>query len=117
MSGTSLRPGAQALLANLRGREHRVVLWSAGGADYARHCADAHGLLESVDECHGKESRDADGRYRPGAFAAALTDVVFVDDRPEDMPVGAEVIAVSPYLSHNPHDRGLEPVVARIERD
>jgi hypothetical protein len=39
---------------------------------------------------------------------------VFVDDRPEDMPVGADVIAVSPYLSHNVHDRGLDVVAARV---
>jgi hypothetical protein len=42
--------------------------------------------------------------------------VVFVDDRPEDMPVGADIIAVFPYLAMNPHDRGLSEAMRRLER-
>ena len=33
--------------------------------------------------------------------------LVFVDDRPEDLAPELEVLAVSPYLSDDPHDRGL----------
>jgi hypothetical protein len=40
---------------------------------------------------------------------------VFVDDRPEDMPTGAEVVAVFPYLADNPHDRALAGVLAALE--
>ena len=40
-----------------------------------------------------------------------------VDDRPEDMPVGADVVAVAPYLVDNRHDRGLAPVADRIARE
>ena len=56
-----------------------------------------------------KELAFADG---PGDTTLA----VFVDDRPEDMPVGAAVIAVSPYLAHNPHDTGLSVVVQAAGR-
>ena len=42
---------------------------------------------------------------------------MFVDDRPEDMPLGADVVAVAPYLVDNRHDRGLAPVADRIPRE
>ena len=31
---------------------------------------------------------------------------VFVDDRPEDLAPGLDVLSVSPYLSEDPHDHG-----------
>ena len=34
-------------------------------------------------------------------------------DRPEDLADELEVIAVSPYLSDDPHDRGLRAVARR----
>ena len=107
LSGSALRPGAHELLAQLRARGCEVLLWSAGGAEHARERAVVHEIDHLVDQFHTKDQRDEAGRYRPDAFAADLSDVVFVDDRPEDMPVGAEVISVFPYLSGNPHDRGL----------
>ena len=33
---------------------------------------------------------------------------MFVDDQPDDLPDDARVVAVSPYLAANPHDRGLD---------
>ena len=106
-TGTSLRPGAIELLEHLRRAGARVVLWSAGGADYARRRADEHRVTSLFDAFHDKDGRDPAGRYLTDHFLAADARVVFVDDRPEDMPEGAEVIAVSPYLGRNPHDRGL----------
>jgi phosphoglycolate phosphatase-like HAD superfamily hydrolase len=114
LSGRSLRPGAADLLAHLRAAGHTIVLWSAGGAEYARERAVEHAIADLCDAFHGKERRDGAGRYRCDAFVRALAGAVFVDDRPEDMPVGADVIAVSPYLSHNVHDRGLDVVLARV---
>ena len=35
---------------------------------------------------------------------------VFVDDHPEDLSPDLTVVAVTPYLSDDPHDRGLEEV-------
>ena len=113
LTGTSLRPGAGELLATLRQRGHRVVLWSAGGADYARQRAAIHGIDAHVDAFHDKAERDERRRYLVSAFAADLHGAVFVDDHPEDLPIDAEVIEVSPYLSHNPHDRALAVVRER----
>jgi phosphoglycolate phosphatase-like HAD superfamily hydrolase len=113
LSGTSLRPGAGALLAHLRDQGCSVLLWSAGGADYARQRATEQGIAGLVTEFHGKAERDAAGRYVTSAFLTELAGAVFVDDRPEDLPVGADIIAVSPYLSDDKHDRGLERAAAR----
>jgi phosphoglycolate phosphatase-like HAD superfamily hydrolase len=115
-TGTSLRPGALELLEQLRSVGARVVLWSAGGADYARRRADEHGVTSLFDAFHEKDGRDGAGRYLTAHFLADHRRVVFVDDRPEDMPEDAEVIAVSPYLGQNPHDRGLAPARSRAAR-
>jgi phosphoserine phosphatase len=111
LSGSSLRPGAMELLERLRDARAAVLLWSAGGAAYARERATQHGLGHLVTAYHGKDRRDASGRL--GAPVAAAGAIVYVDDKPEDLPLGADVIAVSPYLSDNPHDRGLVDVIAR----
>jgi hypothetical protein len=107
LTGTSLRPGAMELLTHLR-RSHRcVVLWSAGGAEYARGRAVELQIDGLFDSFHDKEGRDEAGRYLIEQLVHSLSDMVLVDDRPEDMPQGAQVIAVAPYLAANPHDRGL----------
>jgi len=118
LTGTSLRPGAAELLAALRARGSTVLAWSAGGAEYARQRATEHSIDALIDAFHDKDARDADGRYVTAAFLRRLDTAIFVDDRPEDLPVGAAVVAVSPYLSDDPHDRVLARVAAdaRIER-
>jgi long-chain acyl-CoA synthetase len=131
LTGTSLRPDAVDLLSYLRRRGCAIHLWSAGGADYARTRATRHGIQHHFTGFHDKARRDTDGRYVPeflqepdqevkGAGGAGdragdgvAPGAVFVDDRPEDMPLGAEVVAVSPYIAANPHDRGLQPALAR----
>lgn len=115
LTGTSLRPHVPELLAHLRDRGCRTILWSAGGAAYAAERAAQHGVAELVDAFHDKDGRDDQGRYTVHRFLPELTGSVFVDDRPEDMPVGADVVAVSPYLSPDPHDRGLRPALRRAE--
>jgi phosphoglycolate phosphatase-like HAD superfamily hydrolase len=112
LTGTSLRPGAPELLAHLRQHDCRVLLWSAGGADHARRRAQEQGIVELIDGFHSKEGRDNAGHYVIG-FLADPRAAVFVDDRPEDIPLGTDVVAVSPYLVDNPHDRGLALVAAR----
>jgi phosphoglycolate phosphatase-like HAD superfamily hydrolase len=106
LTGTSLRPGTVELLERIRATGASVTIWSAGGDDYSRACAEAHGIDGLVDDFHAKEARDEHGRYLPPA-GVSLVDAVFVDDRPEDMPVGATVLTVFPYLADNPHDRAL----------
>ena len=115
LTGTSLRPGAVELLEELRRRRCRVLLWSAGGAEYARARAAEHGVDGFFNAFHDKQGRDAAGRYLTGAFCDSLAGLVFVDDRPEDMPEGADVIAVTPYLTNDPHDRGLVAALARVK--
>jgi long-chain acyl-CoA synthetase len=108
LTGTSLRPGARTLLDHLRRSGQQVVWWSAGGQDYAYRRAEAVGMLELVDAFYGKDQRGDAGRYLTDHFLIAdLSTAMFVDDRPEDLPIGAPFVAVSPYLGANPHDRGL----------
>lgn len=111
--GNSLRPGACELLKHLQTEGHLVILWSAGGAEYAEERALSQGIADLVDLFADKDGRDADKRYRTEGILDTLDDVVFVDDRPEDMPVGADVIAVSPYLADDKHDRGLRVALDR----
>jgi phosphoserine phosphatase len=111
LTGSSLRPGARDLLTHLQTRGCAVLVWSAGGADYARQRCVEQGVEHLVDGVHAKDGRDVDGRYRTDAFLGALDEAVFVDDRPEDLPVAARVVAVSPYLVDDPHDRGLDQVL------
>mgnify|MGYP006275240457 CR=1 FL=1 len=113
LSGTSLRPGTTELIDRLSSTGHRVVLWSAGGATYAAERAATHGI--EADAFFDKDLRDADGRYVATALSLEGAEVIFIDDRPEDMPRDATVIALSPYLSHNPHDRGLDRVVVWLD--
>jgi long-chain acyl-CoA synthetase len=110
LTGTSLRPGTRELLIHLRGQQHTVIWWSAGGEDYSRNRATQFDVHDLVDAFYGKDHRDDQGRYRTDHFLSPGREAVFVDDRPEDVPVGATVISVAPYLAHNPHDRGLHHV-------
>lgn len=106
LTGSSLRPGVQEVLARLRADGCRVLLWSAAGADYARSRAAQHGVEHLFDGFHDKAVRDEAGRY-VATFLDAPLAATYVDDRPEDMPAGATVVAVSPYLADDPFDRGL----------
>jgi hypothetical protein len=107
LTGTSLRPGARDLLLHLSAASATVVWWSAGGEDYARRRAKQLGVDHLVDEFGAKTNRGQDGRWDAAHVTAESDSAVFVDDRPEDLPVGAVVVSVRPYISHNPHDRGL----------
>jgi long-chain acyl-CoA synthetase len=106
LTGTSLRPGTVELLGELRSRGCRTILWSAGGALYAGARAVEHGISHLCDDYAAKAARDGDGCFIP-AFRDDIGAAVFVDDRPEDVPVGAHVVAMHPYIAHNPHDRGF----------
>ena len=112
LTGTSLRPGARELLGSLVGRA-RVLLWSAGGDTYARARAEQFQMEHLVNGYFSKEGRDAGGHYLTTHLPLGPGRVVFVDDRPEDLAPGPEIITVSPYLSDDPHDRGLR-AVARL---
>jgi long-chain acyl-CoA synthetase len=112
LTGTSLRPGARELLHSLTGRA-RVLLWSAGGDSYARARAEQFQVDHLVNGYFSKEGRDAEGHYLTTHLPLGPGGVVFVDDRPEDLAEDLDVLAVSPYLSDDPHDRGLRAVARR----
>lgn len=109
LTGSSVRPGTEELLRRLRAEGCRLLLWSAGGADYAQQRAAAHGLADRFDGFHGKDQRGPDGRFL-APFLPHQGPVTFVDDRPEDLPDGALVVVVSPYLAADPHDRAWRRV-------
>ena len=113
LTGTSLRPGSAPLLQHLRHRGCTVLLWSAGGAAYAERRARETGIHHLFQGFFDKDQRDTDGRYRTDHLLGDAGAAVFVDDRPEDMPLGADVMAVAPYLAASDHDRGLAAVARR----
>lgn len=109
LTGTSLRPGALELLEHL-GRCNHVVFWSAGGDDYAQERAEQFGVDGYVSAYFSKDGRDDRGSYRTCHLTFDASRAVFVDDRPEDLATDLDVLAVSPYLAPDPHDRGLASV-------
>lgn len=112
LTGGSLRPGATEVLAAIRAAGHRILLWSAGGADYARSRASQHGIGHYFDACHGKNERGPDGRYLTGHLGPDLGGMVFVDDQPGDLPAAARCVAVTPYIRDDSHDRALVAIFA-----
>lgn len=112
ITGSSLRPLATELLEELQRQGIDVVLWSAGGASYARRRAHQVGIEQLVAAVHGKSHRGDDGRWRTDELTVGRTVLAFVDDAPEELPVGLPVFAVSPYLAHSPHDAGLAGVLS-----
>lgn len=116
LGGHSLRPHTRELLSGLRERGHVVVLWSAGGADYARRKADSNGVGDLVDACYGKADRDGDGRRTVAHFAAAHRPTVFVDDDPGEVPASATVVPVRPYLAPGQHDTVFADLLAGLDQ-
>jgi long-chain acyl-CoA synthetase len=112
LTGTSLRPGARDIVTHLAAQA-RVLLWSAGGGDYARARAVQFGIAEYFNGFYPKDGRDEAGHYSTSHLPTAPGRSVFVDDRPEDLAESLEVLVVSPYLADDPHDRGLEAVARR----
>jgi long-chain acyl-CoA synthetase len=113
LTGSSLRPGARDILEHLSAEGHQVILWSAWGDTYAASRAEEFGVHHFVDGFFSKDGRDAAGCYRTAHLPTIGRHAVFVDDRPEDLDGVLDVLAVSPYLSEDPFDRGLRRVGRR----
>jgi long-chain acyl-CoA synthetase len=113
LTGTSMRPGARDLLEHLARHGHDSILWSAGGNAYARARAEEFGVDHLVSGYFAKDGRDVDGHYLTAHLPLPERQAVFVDDKPEDLAHDLDVLAVSPYLSDDPHDRGLQHVARR----
>lgn len=111
LTGSSLRPLAREILVALAAAGREALMWSAGGAEHARRMAQRHGIAVLVSGCYDKLERGADGRWLL-AHLTGCSPAVCVDDRPEEAPSGIDVMAVSPYVAPDPHDRGLCAVLA-----
>jgi long-chain acyl-CoA synthetase len=107
MTGTSLRPGVREVLASLRASGHALLLWSAGGADYARQRARQHEIDHFFDDCFGKDARDGAGYYVVTHLRPDVSCLVFVDDQPGEITPSVERIAVSSYIGADRNDREL----------
>jgi long-chain acyl-CoA synthetase len=117
LSGRSLRPLARELFELLQRRGVRIVLWSAGGADYAERKAAAVGIAAHVEAFYAKTARETDGRWSTAHFAESHRVATFVDDLPAEAPREPRLIGVSPYIGENAHDRGLEVALAIARAD
>jgi long-chain acyl-CoA synthetase len=115
LAGTSLRPGAAALFGALRRSGRGIRVWSAGGAEYAQQRLAQHGLDHMVDAFHAKDGRDADGFYVTVGVLDGVGAATFVDDQPGDLASHLDVVAVRPYIAHNPHDRVLHDIIRALD--
>lgn len=102
-----LRPGAVELLRELAARGATTVIWSAGGAEYARRMAGRHGLDGHAAAFYGKERRGADGTFLIDHFEPEHRPTTFVDDQEADPPTAVEVLAVPQFFGGNAADRAL----------
>ncbi|TDC72020.1 HAD family hydrolase [Actinomadura sp. GC306] len=114
VTGTSLRPLARELLAGLRELDVPVLLWSAGGADYARRRAESAGIADLVTAVHVKAERDGRGHWVLPALPPEHAPAVLVDDLPHEVPPVGEVVGVPPYVGPNPHDTALAALLRRL---
>jgi long-chain acyl-CoA synthetase len=110
-----LRPGAVELLDALAARRVVCVLWSAGGATYARSKARDHGLDGRFVAFYTKALRDVSARYVVDHFDIAHRPDVFVDDSPIDLPVDARVVSVPQFIGGNVADRFLFDVLDDLD--
>ncbi|MET0715016.1 MAG: NIF family HAD-type phosphatase, partial [Mycetocola sp.] len=109
------RPGARELLEELDRRGVVVVLWSAGGDEYAQRVAVRHGLDDIVAGFYGKDERGPDGRYLIDHFADDHRPLVFVDDVPGDLPRDACIVGVPQFFGSNTADASLRDVRAGLD--
>lgn len=116
MSATSMRPGAHDLLTTLRSWGRRIVVWSAGGKEYAERRLTHVGLIDFVDSVHDKGDRGTDRCYDPDIVVdpSATSGAIFVDDQPGDLSKRLRVLAVRPYLAANAHDRELHRILEAL---
>lgn len=111
-----LRPGAQELLNELDGRGVTCVLWSAGGAAYARRMAQQHGIVGFFDGFYAKLERDDADRYGVDHLEPRHRPDVLVDDSPLDLPSIGTIVGVPQFIGSNASDRALLDVHADLDR-
>ena len=116
LAPNELRPLAREVLERFRASGITVVLWSAGGAAYARRIAERVGIADLVGAYYDKV-RGPDGKWTLVGFPTQHRPVVCVDDEPGGVPDHVRSLAVPPYLGRRPHDRGLERILEGLEKE
>ena len=110
-----LRPNVREVFEELLTNDELVVLWSAGGADYAERMAVLHGIDDLVHAYFEKPDRAGARHYTADHFPDHVRPTVFVDDSPLDLPPEWDVIAVDPFMGSNLHDRGMDVVLRYLQ--
>ena len=111
-----LRPNVREVFEALIANDARVLLWSAGGADYAERMAVRHGIEDLVHAYFGKPDRSGAAHYAVEHIPEHIRPTVFVDDSPSDLPPHWDVIAVDQFMGSNMHDRGLAVILQRLDQ-
>ncbi|HVV12678.1 HAD family hydrolase [Amycolatopsis sp.] len=114
VTGSSLRPLAKELFFALRARGVPVLLWSAGGADYAVRRTRVLGIAGLVTATYSKTRRDEHGRWLLPELPAAHRPAVLVDDEPREIRYTGEIIGVPAYVGHNPRDTAFASLLRRL---
>jgi hypothetical protein len=112
-AATDLRPMAHDALGAVRAAGARVVLWSAGGVDYALRVAERLGIHVHFDDVLAKQ-RGTDGRWLLDASLASAA-VTCVDDQPDGLPEGVRAVGLFPYVGPNANDRALQEVIDLVD--
>lgn len=99
------------LLETLKDGGATIVLWSAGGAEYAQRMLEQFDLAHFFSGFYAKEHRCERGLYRIDHIDARHQPDTFVDDYPGEVPDTGRRIGVPQFLGGNPNDRGLLPVI------
>jgi phosphoglycolate phosphatase-like HAD superfamily hydrolase len=106
-----LRPGAEELLETLHARGATMVVWSAGGAEYARRMLAQFDLVHYFSAFYAKDERGANGRYVVDHMSPDHQPGTLVDDYPHEVAEGGRVIGVRQFLGGNPSDAGLREAI------
>jgi phosphoglycolate phosphatase-like HAD superfamily hydrolase len=106
-----LRPGVEELLETLHARNATLVVWSAGGADYAYRMLAKFELAHYFSAFYAKDERGADGRYVVDHMSPEHRPGTLVDDYPHDVAEAGRIIGVRQFLGGNPSDAGLREAI------
>ena len=106
-----LRPRVVELFDLLRRDGRTIVVWSAGGADYARRKLDRFDLTGYVACFYDKDRRGRDGRYLVSHLPPQHRPGTCVDDFPHEAPPGSRIVGVPQFFGGNPVDNGLATAI------
>jgi long-chain acyl-CoA synthetase len=112
----TLRPLSEQIFYHLHSSGVPLLIWSAGGADYARRVIGATKLGSLVSGWYDKIA-GSDGYWRVDVFDSALIPWTFVDDEPWRLPKGLRVLAVPTFIGPRLDDAGLADVLRIVEEE